>query len=86
MKPARLRGMATIPMQHPDAAIAEMERVVRDYGFKAIEIGTSIEGVQLAEPRFRPVLRRAQELKLLVFAHPYYVGAKAASRTTTSPT
>ncbi|HET8584102.1 MAG TPA: amidohydrolase family protein, partial [Casimicrobiaceae bacterium] len=61
----------------PDAAIAEMERVVRDYGFKAIEIGTSIEGAQLAEPRFRPVLRRAQELKLLVFAHPYYVGAKA---------
>ena len=76
-KPARLRGMATLPMQHPDAAIAEMERVVRDYGFKAIEIGTSIEGEQLAEARFRPILRRAQELGLFVFAHPYYVGAKA---------
>lgn len=74
--PARLRGMATIPMQHPDAAIAEMERVVREYGFKAIEIGTSIEGAQLAEGRFRPVLRRAQDLGLFVFAHPYYVGAK----------
>jgi aminocarboxymuconate-semialdehyde decarboxylase len=54
-----------------------MERVVRDYGFKAIEIGTSIEGEQLAEARFRPILRRAQELGLFVFAHPYYVGAKA---------
>lgn len=38
--PARLRGMASVPMQHPDAAIAELERVVREYGFKAIEIGT----------------------------------------------
>ena len=76
-KPSRLRGMATIPLQHPDAAIAEMERVVREYGFKAIEIGTSIEGVQLAEARFRPILRRAQELRLFVFAHPYYVGAKS---------
>ena len=75
-KPSRLRGMATIPLQHPDAAIAEMERVVLDYGFKAIEIGTSVEGVQLAEAKFRPVLRRAQELGLFVFAHPYYVGAK----------
>ena len=76
-KPSRLRGMATLPLQHPDAAIAEMERVVRDYGFKAIEIGTSVEGLQLAEPRFRPVLRRAQELGVFVFAHPYYVGAKS---------
>ena len=74
--PRRLRGMATIPLQHPDAAIAEMERVVREYGFKAIEIGTSVEGAQLAEPRFRAILRRAQELRLFVFAHPYYVGAK----------
>lgn len=75
--PSRLRGMATVPMQHPDAAIAEMERVVRDHGFRAIEIGTSIEGAQLAEKRFRPVLKRAQDLGLFVFAHPYYVGAKS---------
>jgi aminocarboxymuconate-semialdehyde decarboxylase len=76
VKPARLRGMATVPMQHPDAAVAELERVVRAYGFKAVEIGTSIEGAQLAEERFRPLLRRASELKVFVFAHPYYVGAK----------
>src|SRR5215475_8505857 len=75
-KPSRLRGMATVPMQHPDAAVAELERVVREYGFKAVEIGTSIEGAQLAEERFRPLLRRASELGAFVFAHPYYVGAK----------
>src|SRR5690606_780 len=73
----RLRGMATIPMQHPDAAVAELERAVREYGFKAVEIGTSIEGEQLADSRFRPVLRRAAELGVFVFAHPYYVGAKS---------
>lgn len=74
--PERLRGMATVPMQHPDAAVAELERVVRAFGFKAVEIGTSIEGAQLAEERFRPLLRRASELNVFVFAHPYYVGAK----------
>jgi aminocarboxymuconate-semialdehyde decarboxylase len=77
MKPNRLRGMATVPMQHPDAAVAELERVVKQYQFKAVEIGTSIEGEQLAAERFRPLLRRAQELDVFVFAHPYYVGAKA---------
>jgi aminocarboxymuconate-semialdehyde decarboxylase len=76
-RPERLRGMATVPMQHPDAAVAELERVVRAYGFKAVEIGTSIEGAQLAEERFRPLLRRASELNVFVFAHPYYVGAKS---------
>jgi len=76
-RPGRLRGMATVPMQHPDAAIAELERVVRAYGFKAVEIGTSVEGAQLAEERFRPLLRRASELNVFVFAHPYYVGAKS---------
>jgi aminocarboxymuconate-semialdehyde decarboxylase len=75
--PGRLRGIATVPMQHPDAAIDEMERVAREHRFRGIEIGTSVEGAQLADAKFRPVLRRAQQLKLFVFAHPYYVGAKS---------
>jgi len=74
--PTRLRGMATVPMQHPELALAELERAVRELGFRAVELGTSIEGAGLAEQRFRPVLRRCRELDVLVFAHPYYVGAK----------
>jgi aminocarboxymuconate-semialdehyde decarboxylase len=69
--PDRLRGMGTLPMQNPDAAIAELERIVRDHGFRAIELGTSVEHEQLADQRFRAVLRRAEELKVFIFAHPY---------------
>lgn len=76
-RPDRLRGMGIIPMQHPDAAIDELERLVKVHGFRAIEIGTGIEGAKLSEPRFRPILRRAQELDVFVFAHPYYVGNKS---------
>ncbi len=75
--PQRLRGMASVPMQHPELAIAELERAVATHGFKAVEIGTTIEGVQLADPRFRPFLKRARDLDVLVFIHPYYVGSKA---------
>jgi aminocarboxymuconate-semialdehyde decarboxylase len=74
-EPARLRGMATLPMQHPDAAIAEMERVVREYRFKGIELATVAPGGELADPKYRPLLRRAQELKLTIFAHPNTIGA-----------
>ncbi|GGF78125.1 amidohydrolase [Azorhizobium oxalatiphilum] len=75
--PDRLRGMASVPMQHPELAVAELERAVKEHGFRAVEIGTTIEGVQLADPRFRPFLKRARELDVLVFIHPYYVGSKA---------
>lgn len=74
--PARFRGMATVPMQDVGAAVGELERVVAEHGFRAVEIGTSIEGRPLAEEAFRPVLRRASELGVFVLAHPYYVGAK----------
>jgi aminocarboxymuconate-semialdehyde decarboxylase len=76
-RPDRLRGMGIIPMQHPDAAIAELERLVEVHGFRSIEIGTAIEGVKLSEPCFRPILRRAQELDVFVLSHPYYVGNKS---------
>jgi aminocarboxymuconate-semialdehyde decarboxylase len=69
--PDRLRGMAHLPMQDPDAAIAELERVVRDYRFKGVELATSIEGVPLADMKFRRVLKAIERLGLFVFTHPY---------------
>ena len=35
--------MAHLPMQDPDAAVAELERAVREHGYKAVELGTLIE-------------------------------------------
>jgi len=69
--PARLRGMAHLPMQDPDAAITELERAVKEYQFKAVELGTSIEGTPLADMRFRKVLKTIEQLGLFLFAHPY---------------
>jgi aminocarboxymuconate-semialdehyde decarboxylase len=69
--PDRLRGMAHLPMQDPDAAIAELERVKKAYGFKAVELATSIEGAPLADMKFRKVLKTVEQLGMFVFAHPY---------------
>src|SRR6185503_13097794 len=69
--PDRFRGMAHLPMQDPDAAIAELERAVKAHGFKAVELGTSIEGAPLADSKFRKVLKTIEQLGLFVFAHHY---------------
>jgi len=74
-RPDRLRGMASVPMQHPDLAIAELEHAVKTYGFKGVEIATSIVGEELAAQRFRPFLKRCEELKVSVFTHPENIGA-----------
>src|SRR5215207_2450746 len=70
-RPDRLRGMAHLPMQDADAAVAELERVVKEHKFKAVEVGTSIEGVELANPKFRKVLKTIEQLGCFVFTHPY---------------
>lgn len=75
--PDRLRGMAGLPMQDPDAAVVEMERVARGHGFKAVEIATTAPRGEIADPAYRPLLRRAQELRVTVFAHPNTVGASS---------
>ena len=69
--PDGLRGMGHLPMQDPDAAVAELERVAKEHKFKAVEMATSIEGVPLADMRFRKVLKAIEKLGLFVFTHPY---------------
>ncbi len=73
--PDRLRGMATLPMQHPEVAIAELERVVKELGFRGAEIATNVQGEELANPKYRPVLKRAEQLKVVLFTHPENIGA-----------
>jgi len=68
--PDRFVPMGTVPLQHVGRAIAEMERVVREYGFTAVEIGGSVQGRHFDEPEFDAFFRRAAELDLLLFIHP----------------
>jgi len=69
--PMRFRGLAHLPMQDPDAAITELERVAKEYKFRGVELATSIEGVSLADMKFRKVLKTIEQLGLYVFTHPY---------------
>ncbi len=70
-------GMATLPMQDPKLAVKELERIMNLYDIRAVEIGTSIEGVNLDDQKFLPFFEAADALGITLFLHPYYVGDKS---------
>lgn len=72
----RLYGMAVVPMQSPEAAVAELRRAVNDLHLRGVMIGTTIGDVPLDDERFTPFFNTAAELGAPVMLHPYYVGPR----------
>src|SRR5947209_369271 len=67
--PDRFVGLGTVPLQAPELALAELDRLHKALGFRGIEIMTHVAGEDLSQPRFRPIFARCEELGLLVFMH-----------------
>jgi hypothetical protein len=68
--PDRFAAFAHLAASIPEAAADELERTVRDYGFKGALISGSIRGAFLDDPRFAPLLARAQALDVPIYIHP----------------
>ena len=68
--PARFVGLGTVPMQAPELAVKELERLA-SIGLSGIEIGSHVENWNLSEPALFPVWEAAEALGLAVFVHPW---------------
>jgi aminocarboxymuconate-semialdehyde decarboxylase len=64
----RLLGMGMVPMQAPELACVELERV-RQAGLVAIEITSNVLGRSLHEPEFAEFWAEAERLQMPVFVH-----------------
>lgn len=71
--PERLIGFAILPMQDPDLAVAELERVAKLPGIKGVYLATRILDRELSDPAFFPVYERIEAFGLPVFLHPLEV-------------
>lgn len=71
--PDRFVGCATLPMQEPTAALAELERAARLPGVRAVYLGTNVNGRELSDAAFSPIFERCQEYELPVLLHPINV-------------
>jgi len=73
--PDRFLGIATLPMQAPELAAAELRRAVRTLGLRGAMIGSNVMGRNLDHPALEPVWSAASELDTLLLIHPVNVGA-----------
>ncbi|WP_330302606.1 MULTISPECIES: amidohydrolase family protein [unclassified Streptomyces] len=69
--PERLYGLGTVPLQHPDLAVALLDKAVTEYGLYGISVSTTVDGRELADPAHDPVWEKAEELGAVVFVHPW---------------
>ncbi len=77
-KPDRLVAMCTVPLQHPELAVTELERCYREHGMRGVEISTNVEGAELTRARLDKFFTRVEELDMLIFLHP--LGTSEGSR------
>lgn len=68
--PDRLAGFAALPTAAPEAAAEELERTVRQHGFKGALINGHTQGRYLDEEFFWPILERAEALGVPIYLHP----------------
>ena len=69
-KPDRFVALGSVPMQDGKEAAKELERSMKQLGFKGAEILTNVAGKELSDPDFAPFWEKAEELGALVVIHP----------------
>ncbi len=79
--PSRFVGLATLPMQAPELAVAEVRRAATLPGIRGVYLCTHVLDRNLDEPEFLPVFEACEALQLPVFLHPVNpVGAERMRR------
>ncbi len=68
--PERFAGFATLPTAAPGIAADELERMVTGHGFKGGWINGHTRGRYLDDKFFRPILERADALRVPLCIHP----------------
>ncbi|MFE4964623.1 amidohydrolase family protein [Streptomyces sp. NPDC056660] len=69
--PERLHGLGTVPLQHPDLAVALLDTAVTELGLHGVSVSTTVDGRELADPAHDEVWLKAEELGAVVFVHPW---------------
>ena len=68
----RLRALPSLPLGDPEAAVTELDRIATAKVVAGVSIGSSVAGVPLSDPRFEPVWKRIDELRMPVVEHPMH--------------
>jgi len=62
--------VASLPMNNPDAALAELERAIDHLGATGVQIFTNVNGRPLDQPEYEPIFARMADRGLPIWMHP----------------
>jgi 2,3-dihydroxybenzoate decarboxylase len=71
-KPDRFAALAALPTPDPQAAAAELDRTVKELGFKGAMIHGLTNGQFIDERIYWPIFERAQDLDVPIYLHPSF--------------
>jgi aminocarboxymuconate-semialdehyde decarboxylase len=69
-RPERFAAYASLALQFPDLAVAQLEHAMKKQGLKGAAIGGTVAGEDFSAQRFDPVWTKAEELGAVLFVHP----------------
>lgn len=69
-RPDRFAAFATLPTPDPGAAADELERCVKELGFKGAMVHGLTNGLFIDDKRFWPIFDRAEALDVPIYVHP----------------
>lgn len=68
--PDRFVGLGAVALQHPDLAVRQMKHAIKQLDMRGFMITASVDGEELASPRFHPFWAAAEQLGTVIFIHP----------------
>jgi predicted TIM-barrel fold metal-dependent hydrolase len=63
-------AVGTLPMNHPDAALMELERVINDLKFPGIQLYTNINGKPIDGPEYLAIYQMIARSGCVIWLHP----------------
>lgn len=63
-------GIACLPMNDIGAALEEIDRAIKDLGFRGIQMATDINGRAIDSPEFMPIYEKMAYYDLPILLHP----------------
>lgn len=69
--PKQVIALGTLPMQHPNLAIKELQRLHHELELPGIQIGSNINDKNLDDPEIEPIFAAAEDLGIAIMVHPW---------------
>jgi aminocarboxymuconate-semialdehyde decarboxylase len=66
----RFTALATLPLNDPAASVLELERAMKELGLPGAMVFSNVNHVALADERFAPLWKKADELDAVIYIHP----------------